>query len=249
MNRHRISIILMTTSLVLLAIFLFLFLRNSFQDEVEALQKETGYLFVNSVRGVEGQMFEKILFKQFRGSPDLSHRHLPATEEQTWVGNRADSLALDTSILIAVLDDKRTHYSTDTSFEITIRSSEKTKNLSEIKGSLSVMIAMDGDSTISDSSFVKNRMEGILERLEKVFSENMELADLPVKYKVVKLDADSAELTEKLGTGSYTDLASGEKYGVELSGFNTYIFKKILPQILFSLGLFAIVALAFFYCF
>ena len=246
MNRHHLSIFLMTTSLVLLAVFLFLFLKNSYQDEVEALQKETGYLFVNSVRGVEGQMFEKILFRQFSSVTDSAHRHVTNINEHTWVGEKGRNISIDTSILIAILDEEAAHFSKDTSFELTIRSSEKTKSLGDLKGSLSVMIALDGDTTHSDSVLVKNKVRSIIGRLEKDFTENMELANLPVKYKVVKIDNDSSGLIDLMGTGTYTDVASGEKYGVELSGFNQYVLKKITPQILFSLGLFSIVSLAFF---
>lgn len=108
------------------------------------------------------------------------------------------------------------------------------------------MIAMDGDTTYSDSTAVKNKVADIIERLENDFSENMKLANLPVKYRVVKIESDSNKLLDIMGSGTYTDVASGEKYGVELSGFNQYVLKKITPQILFSIGLFSIVSLAFF---
>lgn len=237
MYRHRLSIYLMTTSLVLLAVFLFLFLKKSYQDQVAELQKETGYLFVNSIRGIEGKMMEKMIFKSLDGQAD--------TTIHSWVENRK-FIGPDTSSIVAFMDDRMEHIASDSSIEITIRSNETKGKVTELKGSLSVMIAMDREHSPLDSIFFKNKMENVLQRLEKDFSATMHDADLPVKYKVVQLKNDTSNCMDILGNGTYTDLVSGEKYGVELSGFNSFVLKKIIPEILFSFGLFSIVSFAFY---
>ena len=228
----------MTSSLLALAAFLFLFLKKTFENEVAELKKETGYVFVNSIRGTEGRMMERLLFRKMDRRRD--------TINHIWTRGRHRHISPDTSMLFAFIDDKRGLIRQDTSFEITIRSEGASGNLSNIEGSMSVMIAMDAEGEMTDSIFLDSKMGDVLERLQKGFSENMERAALPVDYKVIKLDTQIADSFELLETGTYTDIASGERYGVRLSEFNGYILKKIMPQILFSVGLFSIVSLAFF---
>ena len=226
----------MTASLLLLAVFLFLFLKKTYAGEVADLQKEAGYIFVNSIRGTEGKMFEKLLFDNAGRFPDSSI--------QSWIGKHEGGMS-DSTMVFAIVDDKRAAISKDTSFEITIRSTGN-ENISDIKGSLSVMIAMEDGKFTADSILLKNKAEDLLLHLQKDFSKNMDMAHLPVQYKVIKMGSDTSGYLDLMGAGTYTDTASGEKYGVRLAGFNAYILKKMTPEILFSIGLFAIVSLAFF---
>jgi signal transduction histidine kinase len=78
------------------------------------------------------------------------------------------------------------------------------------------------------------------------FTASMQKSKLPIGFQVIRLGEDSLFKDGNMTTGSYTDLASGDKYVAELSDYQGYIFKKILPELGFSLGLFGCVSLAFF---
>ncbi len=236
MSRHRLSIFLITVSLALLAVFLFWFLKNTYNQEVAALQKETGYLFVNSIRGIEGEVLDKMFFENINSIPDSLRGRL--------VDKRIKILA-DTAQSFSFVNDKMAEITGDSSIQVTILTNTKTGKISELEGSLSIFLSLDGTDELHDSILFKKDFADVLERMEENFSANMERADLPVRYQVVKLGNDTSDCFDLLGTGTYTDLVSGEKYGVELSGFNSYILKNIWPQILFSIGLFACVSLAF----
>jgi signal transduction histidine kinase len=235
----------MTFSLLMLAVFLFLFLKKSYQEEVVALQKETGYLFVNSVQGMEGKLLEKIVLNKM-GTPSDTLVH-------EWFGKAHIKEEIDSARVFAFVDNKTTHIVQDSvrilqdsTVEFTFRSVQERGSARELKGSLSVMIAWDEEEGSSDSLFPKKKIEDILQRLDEDFAASMQEAHLPIGYKVVKLKDGMKDSIDLLGNGVYTDLASGEKYGVELSGFNHFVLKNIMPEMLFSGGLFIVVSLAFF---
>lgn len=76
MNSRRTDFpkIWMASSLALLAVFLFLFLKKNYADEKAALVKEVGYVFMGAVRGIEGDALEKLVQRRafFTDSlPDL----------------------------------------------------------------------------------------------------------------------------------------------------------------------------------
>lgn len=229
----------------MLAVFLFLFLKKSYQEEVVALQKETGYLFVNSVQGMEGKLLEKIVLNRM-GTPSDTLVH-------EWIERANIKEDIDSARVFAFVDNNTTHIVRDSfgvlqdsSVKFTFRSVQEKGKAQELKGSLSVMIAWDDDEGSIDSLFPKKKIEDILQRLDEDFASSMQEADLPIGYKVIKLKDGMRDSIDLLGNGVYTDLASGEKYGVELSGFNHFVLKNIMPEILFSVGLFAVVSLAFF---
>jgi len=237
LQRHRFSILLTAASLVLLAVFLLVFLRNSYHQEIASLQKETGYLFVNSIQGIEGEMLDKIMFENVGAIPDSLRKRL--------IDKRMDFKS-DSLHTFSYVSEDVSEIVGDSAVEVTIATHGKPGKISDLQGSISIFLAMDGTEEMHDTLFGEEELAKVLERMETDFSATMKKANLPVKYKVVKLKSDTLGRSDLMGNATYTDLASGEKYGVELSGFNTYVLKKILPEILFSIGLFACVSLAFF---
>ncbi len=237
MSRHRLSILLITISLALLAVFLFWFLKKNYDQEVTSLQKETGYLFVNSIRSIEGEMLDKILFKGVDMIPDTLRKGLI---------DRRVKIVSDTVHSFSFVGERTSMMKGDSAVEVTISTKNHTGEISDMEGSMSIfLLSLDGSSKMDDSIFLRNDFVDVLGKMEKNFSATMEKAELPVQYQVVKIHGDTSDCFDLMGTGTYTDIVSGEKYGVELSGFNSYILKNILPQVLFSIGLFACVSLAF----
>lgn len=236
-NRHQFSIVLMSTSLVLLAGFLVLFLKKSWDDEVLALKKETGFLFINSIRGIEGQMMDRIITHNILGGPGDSIREEFRIRVPRPVG-KGDSL----KVMTFVSDEKMKFVESDSNVKVRISASQSGNQAAEMSGSLSMIIALSDE----DSFELKRSPEAIWTMVDSNFAASMSRAKLPVEYEIIHLDSDT--LSNEIGfrSGSYTDLASGDKYVAELSDYQSYIFKKIWPELLFSIGLFGCVSLAFF---
>jgi K+-sensing histidine kinase KdpD len=235
--QHRLSIILMSLSLLLLAGFLGLFLKKSWSDELDALKKETGFLFVNSIRGIEGEALDKLVF-----------RHLQI------IGDTASKVALklpgplseDSLKVMTFIGEKTLRQATpDTNFKVTIHATNEQAEEGKMSGSLSMIVALS-EGKGKDSLLVRTNNPAVLPMLTSNFTKAMKSSGLPVKFRIISVMKDSIHKKNTFRSGSYSDLASGDTYEVEFSNFKGYIFKKIAPEILFSFTLFSCVALAFF---
>ncbi len=236
LNRHRLSIVLMSASLLLLAGFLVLFLKKSWDDEVLALKKETGFLFINSIRGIEGRMMDRIITHNIRGGAagDSIHEEFTIRLPEPPKG---DSLKIMTFV-----GEERLHIAKgDTNVQIRIASGPTERGEAEMAGSLSMIIAMSD----KDSFEVKRNPEAVRTMLDSNFSASMQRSKLPVGFHIVRLGGDTLNPDKGIRSGSYTDLASGDSFVAELSDYQGYVFKKIGPELAFSLGLFGCVSLAF----
>ncbi len=238
LDRHKFSIILMSTSLVLLAGFLLLFLKKTWNDEVLALKKETGFLFVNSIRGIEGKMMDRLLTHEIHGVGDSVQEKFTFRLPKPQGG---DSL----KIMTFVSDEKVKFEKRDTNVQIRISSAPVGRSEAEIAGSLSMIVAMTSEDGETDSVSFASNHPAMLAMLDSNFTASMRNSKLPIGFKIVSTKNDSLSGGNWVRSGSYTDLASGESYAAELSNYRGYIFQKILPEGLFSLLLFGCVAGAF----
>ncbi len=243
LDRHRFSVILMSASLLLLAGFLVLFLNKTWDDEVLAMKKETGFLFVNSIRGIEGKMMDRIITHNFIGGPGDSIREQFIFRMPNPPGG--DSV----KIMTLVNEEKFLREERDTNVEIRVSASQVGKSENEMAGSLSMIVAMTSKNGETDSvSFATNHPK-MLAMLDSNFTASMRNSKLPIGFKIVNTKNDTLAGANWVRSGSYTDLASGESYAAELSNYRGYIFRKTLPELLFSLLLFGCVAGAFFVVF
>jgi len=228
----------MSASLVLLAGFLVLFLKKAWDDEVQAMKKETGFRFVNSIRSIEGRMMDRLLTHDIRGVGDSTEERfmirLPKRPE-------GDSL----KIMTFVAEEKFRQERQDTNVKVRISAAPFGSGEAEIAGSLSMIVSMTSDGKTDSVHFSSNHPR-MLAMLDSNFTASMQNSKMPVEFKIVSDKNDTVSAGNWVRSGSYTDLASGETYAAELSEYQGYIFKKILPELGFSLGLFGCVSLAFF---
>jgi signal transduction histidine kinase len=234
--RHRLSILLMALSLVLLAGFLFLFLKKTYEDERETLKRETGYLFINAIRGIEGDVLEKLVFHKIKGEADSLNQ---------FTFSNGNPLQRDSLKIITFIGEKDVRMEQE-SLQFKLRATTGKTGDAEMFGSLSVVVAMGDEHKKVDTLIDRRIKRDIMPLLEKNFSEAFAAAELPVCHRIVRLENDSSQNSSALIAGHYTDLASGKRFGAELSGYTGYLVRQMMPQILFSGGLFGCVALAFF---
>ncbi len=242
-QRHHIAIWLLSLGLALLGIFLWLFLKKTWDDEAASLRRETNLLFVNAVHGVESQVFDRLIVKRWEGvegdtSLNISLR-LPSPR------HGADSAKVFAFVQERSVVTGRLHEKMDTSntqMKVVFKS-DRLPQEAEMSGALSMLMANDSASLVSSDSVNPQ----FIQALEHNFGEAMQRAALPVRWKVLQLDAlsDSIQAPETFLAGQYTDMLSGERFGAEISHYQGYLLQKLGPQILFSLLLFACVALAF----
>ena len=270
MRPLRLSISLLSLGLALLAVFLYLFLKKTYDDEAATLRRETNLLFVNAVRSEESRVFDQLLVRKFNGSGDSTF-HISLQIPRL---PHADSVKM-----VAFVQERREFKTvfkekSDTPRMLHIERNEPNEpgNVS-VSGTLSMFVA-------HDSMPLEDRKPLVLNVLQKNFGEAMQKSGLPVAWQILRLGVDSTHMRrpaspdemppaptnltkrvrseadssnqtfamQKPGTfiaGEYNDLMSGERYGAEISAYRGYLLQKVLPQLLFAVLLFACVVLAF----
>jgi signal transduction histidine kinase len=233
----------MALSLGLLLLFLFLFLKKAYSDELESLKRETSLLFVNSIQGIQGEAFDKLIVHKMEGLPDSTIR----MKWRTSVGKPHDSLKVITSFR---QEERIFRTQGDSSFKIILRNEKAPTANPDIKGALSVIISMDDKKMRDDSVCLPGlEQQKVLPLLEKNFNAAIVRSGLPVHFQIQRMGADSSIQTKGFLAGTYTDIVSGEQFGLLLSDYQHYIWKQMAPQTLFACFLFAIVTLAFLFIF
>ena len=77
-SRHKISILLIAASLLLLGLFLFFYLNKTWNNKLEALKRETIHIFIQSVQSIEGDVLDKFLINRLHDITDTgSFRLIP----------------------------------------------------------------------------------------------------------------------------------------------------------------------------
>jgi signal transduction histidine kinase len=225
----------MTASLVLLGVFLLFYLKKTWDDELAALKKETSHLFMHSIHSIEGEVLDKIVFNRLYGRGDSS---------MAFLHRRIDMEAADSLKVFAFTGDRKMMVKKDSSFTLNVQTITGLEESGgdEMVGSLSMVIELTDSEWVSDTSHVAD----IFPLIESNFDKNFEGSGLPVAYKVVRLSDDSILPHKALLSGAYTDLPSGQRFAAELTDYKGYVFRQMLPEVLFSLGLFGCVGLAFF---
>ncbi len=235
-SRHKISILLIAASLLLLGLFLFFYLNKTWNNKLAALKRETNHIFIQSVQSIEGDVLDKVIFNRLHGITD--------TGSFSFIPQRLPVSPSDSLKVIAFASDRDELLEADSSFEVTVQSltSPGEDGGEEMTGSLSMVIEMTNGKWVGDTC----DPAGIFPLIEKNFANNFKKAGLPVAYKVVRLSEDSLQPHKMLVTSAYTDLPSGQRFAAGVKDYKPYIFRQMLPELLFSLALFGCVGLAFF---
>lgn len=219
-------------SMLLLAAFLFLFIRKSWQDELDNLHKETGNLFIRSVQDIEGDVLERIVSNRIMFTQEKDFR-LPHLEPM--------DMAKDSARFFAYVSSTKVNEVGDTSIRIEVNEvGNQEEKWIGTTGSLSLVIALTEDSCENEQP--KNLLPLIKER----FKKEVDKSGLPVAFviKEEKLN-DSLHLVQNI-SASYLDMPTGTSYFAEISDYSWYLLRRIWPDLVFSLLLLCSVAGAFY---
>lgn len=237
-GRH-IPVVLMAASLMLLAAFLGFFLYNTYQDEKNNLNKEVGLLFVSAVRQVEGGLFDQLLFRQRPGEDSLQLRFSAGA---TTTIQEAPAFAF-----IGDAEQLRLTPPGGDSSRVEIRvirqeTLQETDNPSELRGAISMVVTTDDDSLNLREE--KEKAVDFGRDLTRRFQQAMAASGLRVSYRI-STDTVAADTLQWLTPGSYTDMASGRRFYARIGGYQGWVLRQMIPEVVFALLLFGCVALAF----
>lgn len=239
----RLSVPLMIASLALLGAFLLWFLHRSWKDEAQALNREANLLLVSAVRNIEGAVFDQFVFRRIQGEPDIT---LPSLPFKAPKGDSTRVIAIfKEQSDLKVLDS--TWKQNDSGIHKTVRrlNLKVGDEAPETTGALSIIVNLEGQrrKTLDTSACLKMDSSVLFVRLETAFRQQLERSGLPFGFRLLQQKQDD----EPTGpaAAAYVDMASGQRYVAELTGYNLYLLERIAPQIAFSCFLFGLVSLAF----
>ncbi len=235
----RIPIAFMVISLVLLLGFIGWFLQNAWQAEYKAFQTEADLLMTQTVREIEAESFQQMLqMAQQRDSSNVQ-----------WIetGKKTKSLKSvvfykmsDTSILQNNIDQKK-----NKKIQLTFESDNAKEGP---KGIVSTIIEarIQGSSDSLAMSILPDT-GALAQKLTDGLRSGLRDKGMSIEFVL-----DKKPLNTPTGSHiatAYNDLNSHTRYEMSLSDYHAYIARRILPEILFSLFLFAITALSFYLIF
>ncbi|MFN7118798.1 MAG: sensor histidine kinase [Saprospiraceae bacterium] len=278
LNKHTISIILMCSSITLLLVFQFFWLRKVYEEQRTWLQKEADNLFRTTLAELQDTLFQRninhSIIASEKGAADLfpvmqngarfkadtfvyfsdKETHIrvpaPATAPQIPVIN-IDSLKSTSTFTVTRKDNTNAlpRKRSDRMFRIasafpispdSIRSMQVNKimqrvilNVQSTDGK-EIVIRFNNDSLSTDS-------------VRLAFSRKLKDAQMPTQFSVRKIQISDWEApVNQLVVGPMpTGMPPRDFFAGTLMHYNGYLFQKIVPQLLFSLFLTGITALAF----
>ncbi len=235
--RNGTSLALMGGSLALLAVFIGIWLSKVYKDEYERLKEQTDFLLLESVREMEDGLFASVLTDE--DSPVHTDTTLGTVSNRIVIHHQIDTAK--------VIYYEHKQSLTDTNFEFTVRSNlGESKIEKPIKGSLAFIVAVAEREHSLDSFSIKLDSLDIKPILSKQIELALGKSQLPSSARLICLDREDTTAVEAILSTSYQDILNGERYAVEVPKYRAYLFRKMTPQLLFGLLLFASVSLAFF---
>ena len=217
--------------------FIGFFLHKSYQEEKEALTKEAGYLFISAIRDIEEDLLNRFVMDKKRNLKfkTRTREHLPHADEDT------------VQVFTYVSEQNFGFFEQEDSFKIEIREFQEDNDLSNMSGSISMIIELASDSADSSKAHgVVVNKDKFLPHLIMSFAQSADAAQLPIDYEIFKTGADSTRNTNYLIAGSYTDISNNEKYQLGITDYQRFLLMRIWPEILIGLALFLCVGFAFF---
>ncbi len=241
-SKNNIALALMSCSLLCLGIFLAVWLQGLYQEEVERLQEKSSFIFINSLQKAESSLLRAELLSAVEGI-------------ETVIG---DSIKLDISSFKINMEDEEENKTTiyekydslgiNLETKVEIRYGGAPQNIKHKKtlGNIATWIVQENDSIPFDSLSITFKDSFLTASLKNIIQDVPKMKELPNEFRVIKIK-DSIDPIKSIISEVYKDHDSGDQFALAFDKPDGYIFNKIIPEILFSLFLFTITTLAFFF--
>lgn len=242
-------------SLLLLVVFMAFWLKKSYQEQYEWLQKETNSLFVTATRGLQDSLIAQIVEENVTieriDSVDVSMMHVhqeifttDSCQSLPFALKKGEKKAFRFNGTPPVFDQKDT--SRD---QASLRVMLKTEMDHSLTGLISSVFLTLQDSSISDQPGVKIKPDSIrLPQLNQTFAENLQQAGIDLEFALYKLEAKDTlpPLSGLLTTETRAGFDMNNRYRAHFPEIRWYLIQEIIPHILFSFFLIAVTAVSFY---
>ncbi len=243
--------VIMAASLLLLVVFVFMWLQRVYQDTYENLKRDVDFVFINSIRDLESDMMLSSKGKNIWMILDDSC----SVSQSTTDFFRGDSMGIQVNAFFSdsVYKDRSISIAVTSTGATKIEEESKQSFLSRpkdfdnsFKGLISLYSEMD---VKGKRKFVSKTGDDL--SLEKLVTENLikkmvkKDVNLPPKFEVIA--PDKIKVQKQLLSKKYTDVMTGQSLVMALDNFHPFIYKKMMPEIVFALFLILSVSFAFWF--
>lgn len=240
-------------SLILVTCLLGLFLYRSFKTEKERLNQEVGLLFVNAVKGLEGNMINDLILDSLKPSVFFRSEIKHSDSIKVIALNSNEAANLPRQVLLNGLpkpphDGLKLIMNKDVDF---IQRDNPSNGLTHSKGVISIIMKKNGDTSSrrqTTFTYKFNTDTLIGQKIIKSFDDNLMKAGIHLAYTFHQLKNNDTTNNFHIAsaTGMYHDIASGENYFVNLKSPNLSVLKTLWPEMLLSVLLISCLSIAFF---
>ena len=247
LNRNnRLSFFLMISSLLLLLVFLWVWLKQVYKDDLEVLTKELTFFYANTARDIEDESFHKLILGPIIEIKDSIILNVE--------GKRLEDVNLLFESAEKFSEAKQPDFRSlerDTNYRIEINSFDDSMFITgnRMKNVSVIMQIDDGEELRLDSILNANTPKDaptVLEKLNKQLATKLDDKAIAASYEIIMYQ-DTGFLSEKLQEGYYRDILKGDVYKLAIAEFQSSVIKGMYTEILFSIFLFSLVSLAFFF--
>lgn len=242
---EKIISLLRWPSLALVSALLGLFLYKSFTSERERIKKEVGLLFVNAVKGIEGDLFNQLLLDSIRPGIFFGQdEEMDSIHTIQFIGGHEQGTLLKKS-------DPTRHDSVKIVIRKNTEFTQKTieKSLTTTKGVISIALRHHQDSNKSKASVFSYEFKtdsSLGKKIIKSFDDNLQKAGLTISYDFKQSRDSLPAWASTSATGIYTDIATGENFLINLKNENLSALRAIWLELVLSILLMACLILAFY---
>ena len=227
----------MLTSLLLLVAFLFFWLLKEYEGQRKGLQTEAAHVLIGSIRAVEDSLFQEMAMHPLHLTvmADSLAANLPMLRnKQAW------RVKDDSTRVVTIMRSQDMNDIGHDSLRVSVRRQRRKDFRHRAAGALSFHLA--------ETDAVENRTPIPFAEVETFLAgrvaPKMQQRGIDIPYSVTSWKVGDKP-TAGLFSPAYLDFMAEREYSVHLKNYRGLLLGRMLPQILFSLFLFAMTALAF----
>ena len=243
-SKNKMALGLMSCSLLCLGIFLAVWLQGLYQQEVERLQEKSSFIFINSLQNAEKIYLRETLLSAFAGMETVLGDSIAGKISLNSFSIKMEDEEENKTIIHEKFDSAGLKVET----KVEIRMGDKNHNSKHKKtlGNIATWIIEANDSISFDSLSLTFKDSFLTASIKNIIKDAPKMKELPNEFRVIKVK-DSPHQIKSIISEVYKDHDSGDQFALAFDKTDGYIFNKIIPEILFSLFLFTITTLAFFF--
>jgi signal transduction histidine kinase len=225
----------MGMSLILLVLFEVFWLRSEYTDQKDWLQNEQSHHLHSAIRSLEDSLFQLMLLTP--AHIEVDSMHFDMSHGRKVRINARDSAHFVTIVRSMDVEAAGPIDSVQWRHRTPRRPERKFSRRRTMLGALSMHLSKQQDSLASSVA-----LADLLDDALTAHSGQAPLLD----YQLVSwAEGDSLQSTGLSGR-SYYDAPTNQHFAIVYPKFRSYLFKRITPQILFAVFLFACIATAFY---